>query len=229
MLKVIVVVLLLAMPMNGNAQIYRCTSETGTIIFSEVPCADDAEVVPAHRLNVNIHDRIVSTPSTSAPSRPVPAQDCYQSSIVSPSPFMGNNGEIFKLNDGTLWEVKYEYEYLYAYTPAVIICPSKGKLAIKGKALNVERIGATPSARPKSQAQKLNNSEIIESQIDGDFEGWEGETIVKLTNGQIWQQIEYYYYYRYAFMPKVHIFRTGGGYKMVVDGVKKPVGVELLN
>jgi hypothetical protein len=69
---------------------------------------------------------------------------------------------------------------------------------------------------------------VIETQIDGDFEGWEGETIIKLMNGQIWQQTEYYYYYHYAFMPKVLIYRSGGGYKMKVDGVDKAVGVERL-
>jgi hypothetical protein len=66
---------------------------------------------------------------------------CYESSIVKPSPFMGNDGEIFKLDDGSLWEVKYEYEYLYEYYPDVIICPSKGKLLIDGKSLNVEHVG----------------------------------------------------------------------------------------
>jgi hypothetical protein len=69
---------------------------------------------------------------------------------------------------------------------------------------------------------------VIESQIDDDFEGWEGETIVKLTNGQIWQQSEYYYHYHYAFMPKVIIYRTGSGYKMKVDGIEKSVRVERL-
>jgi hypothetical protein len=35
------------------------------------------------------------------------AQSCYESSVVTPSPFMGNNGEVFKLNDGTIGEIKY--------------------------------------------------------------------------------------------------------------------------
>jgi len=147
------------------------------------------------------------------------AQECYESTILTPSPFMGNNGEIFKLADGSLWEVKYEYEYLYEYYPNVIICPSRGKLVINGKTLNVEQVGAQKST-PKSQS-----AGIIESQIDGDFEGWEGETIVKLMNGQIWQQSEYYYHYHYAFMPKVLIYRSSGGYKMKVDGIEKSVGV----
>ena len=68
-------------------------------------------------------------------------------------------------------------------------------------------------------------STAIESQIDGDFEGWEGETIVKLMNGQIWKQMEYYYHYHYAFMPKVLVYNAGEGYKMKVDGIDKEVGV----
>jgi len=73
-----------------------------------------------------------------------------------------------------------------------------------------------------------SSSGVIESQIDGDFEGWEGETIVKLMNGEIWQQTEYYYHYHYAFMPKVLIYKSGSGYKMKVDGVDKAVGVTRL-
>lgn len=69
---------------------------------------------------------------------------------------------------------------------------------------------------------------VIETQIDGEFNGWEGETIVKLMNGQIWQQTEYHYHYHYAYMPKVLVYRSGGGYKMKVEGVEKAVGVERL-
>ena len=82
-----------------------------------------------------------------------------------------------------------------------------------------------PSSSPQSAARTLS---VIETQIDGDFEGWEGETIVKLMNGQIWQQTEYHYTYHYAFMPKVLIYRSGGSWKMKVDGVDKAVGVEQL-
>lgn len=97
--------------------------------------------------------------------------------------------------------------------------------------LEVYRIGEQAG----KQAARISNpsgvagapaSSVIETQIDGEFEGWEGETIVKLLNGQIWQQIEYHYHYHYAFMPKVLIYRSGGGYKMKVDGVEKAVSVE---
>ena len=155
------------------------------------------------------------------------AQECYESSILSPSPFMGNNGEIFKLADGSLWEVKYEYSYLYEYYPSVIICPSRGKLAIKGKSLNVEQVGARQSA-PKSQPRQAPSAEVIESQIDGEFSGWEGDTIFKLMNGQVWQQVDGRYKYKYNYAPKVLIFKTGGGYEMQVDGVDGRVRVSRL-
>jgi hypothetical protein len=157
-----------------------------------------------------------------------PAQDCYESSIVSPTPFVGNDGEIFKLADGSIWEVKYEYEYLYEYYPDVLICPSRGKLGIGSKMLSVQQIAPGRTTTLKLQPRSAASVESITSRIDGDFEGWDGETIVKLMNGQIWQQTEFYYRYHYSFMPEVLIFRSGGGYKMKVDGIDKSVGVTRL-
>lgn len=81
-----------------------------------------------------------------------------------------------------------------------------------------------PSVAPSAAASRG----VIETQIDGAFEGWEGETIVKLMNGQIWQQTEYHYHYHYAFMPDVLIYSSGGGYKMKVEGIDKAVGVRQL-
>jgi hypothetical protein len=69
---------------------------------------------------------------------------------------------------------------------------------------------------------------VIEDQIAGEFTGWAGETIVRLTNGQIWQQSEYYYTYHYAYSPRIIIYRSAGGYKMKVDGVDRAVGVTQL-
>jgi hypothetical protein len=152
------------------------------------------------------------------------AQDCFHSSILSPSPFMGNDGEVFKLADGTMWQVKYEYEYLYEYNPDVLVCPSQGRLIIDDKSLNIEPISSAGSKDSKSSS----SNEVVESQIDGDFEGFEGETIIKLVNGQIWQQSEYLYHYHYSFMPKVIIYKQGSSYKIKVDGVDKTVGVTRL-
>ena len=69
---------------------------------------------------------------------------------------------------------------------------------------------------------------VIESRIAGDFDGWDGETIFKLSNGQIWQQAQYAYHYHYAFMPGVLIYKTDAGYKMQVDGVSATIYVTRL-
>jgi hypothetical protein len=114
---------------------------------------------------------------------------------------MGNNDELFKLSDGSFWQVKYAYEYLYAYYPSVVICSATSILIIKNKKINVISI---PS--------------VIETKIDGDFKGWEGETIYKLRNGQIWQQSGYHYHYHYAYAPNVVIYKVGSSYKMKVLG-----------
>ena len=53
------------------------------------------------------------------------ADNCYESTIKAPTPFMGNNDEIFVLENGSVWQVKYEYEYLYEYYPSVTICPDR--------------------------------------------------------------------------------------------------------
>jgi len=77
-------------------------------------------------------------------------------------------------------------------------------------------------------AGSTTGGSAIETEIDGEFNGWEGETIIKLMNGQIWQQKEYHYEYHYAYMPKVLVYRSGGGFKMKVDGTSQAVGVERL-
>ena len=45
--------------------------------------------------------------------------------------------------------------------------------------------------------------DVIESQIEGTFNGWTGETVFKLTNGQIWQQASYAYTYHYRRPPRL--------------------------
>jgi hypothetical protein len=152
------------------------------------------------------------------------AASCYEASIRSPTPFMGNNDEVFKLDDGSMWQVKYEYEYLYEYYPSVVICPDSGKLHIQGKALNIAPIGRVPQSG-RSQSPKPAQASAIEAHIEGDFKGWDGETIFRLDNGQIWQQASYAYTYHYAYRPKVLIFQSGGQYKMQVEGMTDSINV----
>lgn len=66
---------------------------------------------------------------------------------------------------------------------------------------------------------------VIHSYIDGDFEGWEGKTIFKLDNGQIWQQSSYAYMYYYAYHPEVMIINVRGTWKMKVEDVDEMIEV----
>jgi hypothetical protein len=81
------------------------------------------------------------------------ASGCYESTIQTPSPFMGNNDEAFRLADGSWWIVKFEYSYLYEYFPQVVICPGTRKLHIKGKALNIEALDQGGGRATKAQSQ----------------------------------------------------------------------------
>ena len=133
-----------------------------------------------------------------------------------------------ELADGSLWRVGDEYESLYAYYPNVILCPSLEKLIIGEKTLHVQEV-VSEDTKTKKIAKKDPPAEIVESNVNGEFEGWDGKTLVKLTNGQIWQQNQYYYQKYYAYMPKVFIFSSNGQYRMKVNGIDKSVGVKLVN
>lgn len=71
--------------------------------------------------------------------------------------------------------------------------------------------------------KKLNN--VIETQIDGEFEGWDGETIFKLMNGQIWQQSSYQYMYHYSYCPQVLIYEFNDTWNMKVEDVDASINV----
>jgi hypothetical protein len=147
-----------------------------------------------------------------------------------------NNGEFIKLEDGSLWETS-PFDRIHAALwlpisritilesrnpvyPYVLINSDDGE---KAEAKLIAGITLDKGAAPADASDSL-----IQSIIDGDFEGWDGDTIFKLTNGQVWQQASYAYTYHYAFMPKVLIYRTTGGYKMKVDRVQSTIFVRRL-
>ena len=80
--------------------------------------------------------------------------------------------------------------------------------------------GAGPSSGNSAETVST-----IESRIDGEFKGWEGETVFKLQNGQTWQQATYGYKYNYAFSPKVLIYQSGDVFRMKVEGVDEDLVV----
>jgi hypothetical protein len=66
---------------------------------------------------------------------------------------------------------------------------------------------------------------LVQTRIDGEFKGWDGETVFVLQNGQVWRQATYSYHYHYAYSPKVTIVRGDEGWVMQVEGVERSLKV----
>jgi hypothetical protein len=75
--------------------------------------------------------------------------------------------------------------------------------------------------------KKLQNT--IQTNIQGSFNGWDGNTIVQLENGEKWKQSSYAYSYSYAYNPEVIIYESDYGYKMKVDGNDEIIDVEKIH
>jgi len=67
----------------------------------------------------------------------------------------------------------------------------------------------------------------VRSRIAGDFDGWSGETVFRLENGQVWEQrLDGRYYYDGPPNPEVIIDRNWlGFFRMTVVSTGKKVGV----
>lgn len=160
-------------------------------------------------------------------------QDCYESSILSPSPFMGNNEEIFKLADGSLWEVKYEYEYLYEYYPSVVICPSRGRLIIGGKSLNVELVSAAKrrDGSAKGKSGQAGEWEIFEeTNLQGSISGTiQQGHIFRTTSGNVYEVTGITLQLVLELQPEVMVLRNGNTYKLIVEGFDEPLICRKLN
>ena len=106
------------------------------------------------------------------------------------------NGRFFRQTD-------YHYEYMYAYRPLATL--EDGKLHVDGMSGGI----------------RVHEISPVVSNVRGEWTGWDGETVVELDNGQVWQQAVYKYEYRYAYRPKVVI----DGNDMLVEGMEGPVRV----
>lgn len=152
------------------------------------------------------------------------AQDCFDSSIVSPTPFIGNNGELFKLTDGSAWEVKYDYEYMYEYYPDVVVCPGRGKMRIKGRTLNVANVSSPgKSANRQSSKQTAGSGDwtlFEETNLQGSISGSiQQGAIFKTTSGNIYEVTGLTLQLMLELQPDVMVLRKGTTYKLVVKGL----------
>ncbi len=148
------------------------------------------------------------------------AGGCYESSIQSPTPFMGTDGEVFKLIDGSVWEVKYEYEYMYEYYPSVIACPDRGKLIIEDKKLNVELLSTA-----KGSGASSGSSWVVfeETNLQGSISGTiQQGHIFKTTSGSIYEVTGLTLQLVLELQPAVTVLRNGNVYKLIVEGFDEP-------
>lgn len=103
---------------------------------------------------------------------------------------MGTDGEIVRLIDGSVWEVKFEYQYLYAYNARVAVCPDKGTLVIGDKTLRVERVRSA-AVRPREQQAPAQSSQPARTAAPRSGSAYvskietESDDIVRLVNGAI--------------------------------------------
>jgi len=96
---------------------------------------------------------------------------------------------------------------------------------LKSAAGRLWRLATALRAVGLTPAPCLRTASVIETQINDTFEGWDGETIFKLSNGQIWQQADIHHY---AYRPKVLIYLSGSVYRMKVEGVESSIPVKRL-
>lgn len=140
--------------------------------------------------------------------------------------FNGWNGEtIFKMLNGQIWQqASLGIHHHYIYSPKVLIYEVNGswimKVAEVDQTLQVKKLNRTPLAAP------IGDGEVIETEIDGEFKGWDGETIFKMRNGQVWQQATSGYRYANAHSPDVMIYRSGLSWKMKVEGLDEALEVK---
>ena len=116
----------------------------------------------------------------------------YYSGYIKSTFYGFNKDNIYKLDNGSYWiQPEYEYEYMYEFQPEVTILESDGDyyLMVSDKKVRVEPL-----------------YDVIESRIDGDFNGWDKDKVYKLENGDVWQQSSYHYEYKYAYNPEVIIY-----------------------
>jgi hypothetical protein len=162
---------------------------------------------------------VPSTPSVpsvpSGPGVPPPTGDVIESRIDGE--FAGWTGEtLFPLLNGQVWQqASYAYHYDYAYSPSVLIERS-------GAQFEMHVDGVDPSVTVRLVEL------LVDSAIVNDFNGWDGDTLFELQNGQIWQQVGPGIETRVAVRPRALIFRGAGGVEMHVGGVDSNVRVEQL-
>jgi len=68
----------------------------------------------------------------------------------------------------------------------------------------------------------------LQTNIEGEFEGWDGDTVFIFANGNVLKQISYSYTYHYAYRPRALVYISGNQYYLMVDGVQETIMVAVI-
>jgi len=194
-------------PSGTNALLYNITTSS-PYITPDIAGTYTFDLQVNDGTNNSSTDRVVITVSSSNTG----AAEVFYSGQIDGT-FEGWDGDtIVKLTNGQYWmQTQYRYEYSYGYRPSVTVYKQGTNYTML--------VDGTDSEVGVSQLS------VIESKINGQSDGWDGSTVIELTNGQTWEQVEYYYNYRYAYRPDVLIYQSGSVYKMKIEGIDKSVTV----
>ena len=91
-----------------------------------------------------------------------------------------------------------------------------------------QAVASGPVSDTRGLQKDEEDYENIVTRIDGEFSGWDGETIFKLENGMVWKQAQSDRFYTKTMMnPEVVIKSTMfGAWRLEVEGYNKSVKVE---
>jgi hypothetical protein len=161
-------------------------------------------------------DQQETVPNLSLPVYPGGSQGHWVAEILS-------SGHSVRLEDGSMWEVDSVDAIdsaLWLTTESIIVVGKEYKGYVFYDLINTD-------SKDKVGASYLGKA-VLWTQIEGDFEGWDGDTVFALANGNILKQATYQYTYHYAYRPDVIVVDRGGSYVLVVDGVEETVGVVVI-
>jgi hypothetical protein len=94
---------------------------------------------------------------------------------------------------------------------------------VRSHSLHVAELARTAALSPEPAPS--GNPGVMETRMDGDFTGWDGGTVFRFTNGQVWRQVSFGTVRQFVRSPKVTLVATGGGWRLQVEGVPQSIYV----
>jgi hypothetical protein len=121
--------------------------------------------------------------------------------------FKGFNAHtLFPLTNGKYWlQTSIKYWNTEAFNPSIKIYYYQNQhYLIKDGSENFVEVSTI--------------DDVVKSTFKNDFNGWEGQTVFKLDNGEVWEQDEYESYSNNSYQHEALIYNSGLDYRLQVDG-----------